>query len=278
MKALFDQVSLKASKITTRSYSTSFSLGTRLLSPSVRDAIYAIYGFVRFADEIVDTFHDYDKERLLRKFKADTYEAIEDGISLNPILNSFQHAVREYNIDRELIDTFLESMEMDLSKKDYTRKGYEQYILGSAEVVGLMCLKVFVQNDQELYKRLEYPAMRLGAAFQKINFLRDLKADFQEMGRTYFPGLDMTTFDEQEKKRIEKEIEADFAEGYAGILQLPKNSRFGVYMAYVYFYQLFKKIERTNAKQIMQARIRIPNKRKYALFVESYVKHSLNLL
>ncbi len=278
MKALFDQVSLKASKITTRSYSTSFSLGTRLLSPSVRDAIYAIYGFVRFADEIVDTFHEYDKDRLLRKFKADTYEAIEDGISLNPILNSFQHAVREYNIDRELIDTFLESMEMDLSKKDYTRKGYEQYILGSAEVVGLMCLKVFVQNDQELYKRLEYPAMRLGAAFQKINFLRDLKADFQEMGRTYFPGLDMTTFDEQEKKRIEKEIEADFAEGYAGILQLPKNSRFGVYMAYVYFYQLFKKIERTNAKQIMQARIRIPNKRKYALFVESYVKHSLNLL
>lgn len=278
MKALFDQVSLKASKITTRSYSTSFSLGTRFLGPSVRDAIYAIYGFVRFADEIVDTFHDYDKERLLRKFKADTYEAIEDGISLNPILNSFQHAVREYNIDRELIDTFLESMEMDLSKKDYTRKGYEQYILGSAEVVGLMCLKVFVQNDQELYKRLEYPAMRLGAAFQKINFLRDLKADFQEMGRTYFPGLDMTTFDEQEKKRIEKEIEADFAEGYAGILQLPKNSRFGVYMAYVYFYQLFKKIERTSATQIMQARIRIPNKRKYALFVESYVKHSLNLL
>jgi phytoene/squalene synthetase len=278
MKALFDQVSLKASKITTRSYSTSFSLGTRFLGPSVRDAIYAIYGFVRFADEIVDTFHDYDKERLLKKFKADTYEAIEDGISLNPILNSFQHAVREYNIDRELIDTFLESMEMDLSKTAYSRQGYEQYILGSAEVVGLMCLKVFVQNDHALYQRLEYPAMRLGAAFQKINFLRDLKADFQEMGRTYFPGLDMTTFDEAEKKRIEKEIEADFAEGYAGILQLPKNSRFGVYMAYVYFYQLFKKIERTSASQIMQARIRIPNKRKYALFVESYVKHSLNLL
>lgn len=278
MKALFDEVSLKASKITTRSYSTSFSLGTRFLGPSVRDAIYAIYGFVRFADEIVDTFHDYDKGRLLQKFKADTYEAIEDGISLNPILNSFQHAVRAYNIDRELIDTFLESMEMDLSKKDYSRQCYEQYILGSAEVVGLMCLKVFVQNDQVLYKKLEYSAMRLGAAFQKINFLRDLKADYQEMGRTYFPGLDISTFDEAEKKRIEKEIEADFAEGYAGILQLPKNARFGVYMAYVYFYQLFKKIERTSASQIMQARIRIPNKRKYALFVESYLKHSLNLI
>jgi len=278
MKALFDQVSLKASKITTRSYSTSFSLGTRFLGPSVRDAIYAIYGFVRFADEIVDTFHEYDKERLLAKFKADTYEAIEDGISLNPILNSFQHAVREFNIDKELIDTFLESMEMDLTKKDYSRQGYEKYILGSAEVVGLMCLKVFVQNDQALYKELEYPAMRLGAAFQKINFLRDLKADFKEMGRTYFPGLDMATFDEAEKKRIEKEIEADFAEGYAGILRLPKNSRFGVYMAYVYFYQLFKKIERTDASQILQARIRIPDNKKYALFIESYLKHSLSLL
>lgn len=278
MKALFDDVSMKMSKITTRSYSTSFSMGTRFLAPSVRDAIYAIYGFVRFADEIVDTFHDYDKVKLFNKFKVDTYEAIEDRISLNPILNSFQHAVHAFNIDRELIDTFLESMEMDLSKKAYNRKGYEQYILGSAEVVGLMCLKVFVQNDETLYKKLEYPAMRLGAAFQKINFLRDLKADFQEMGRTYFPGLDMSSFDEQAKREIEREIEADFAEGYAGILQLPKTSRFGVYMAYVYFYQLFKKIERTSASQIMQARIRIPNKRKYALFVESYVKHSLNLL
>lgn len=278
MKALFDDVSMKMSKITTRSYSTSFSMGTRFLAPSVRDAIYAIYGFVRFADEIVDTFHDYDKAKLFNKFKQDTYEAIEDKISLNPILNSFQHAVHDFNIDRELIDTFLESMEMDLSKKAYNRKGYEQYILGSAEVVGLMCLKVFVQNDEALYKRLEYSAMRLGAAFQKINFLRDLKADFQEMGRMYFPGLDMGSFNEQAKKEIEQEIAADFAEGYAGIIQLPKTSRFGVYMAYVYFYQLLKKIERTSASEIMQARIRIPNKHKYALFVESYLKHSLNLL
>lgn len=278
MKALFDKVSLQASKITTRSYSTSFSMGTRFLGPSVRDAVYAIYGFVRFADEIVDTFHDYDKQRLLDKFRKDTYEAIEDGISLNPILNSFQHAVREYGIERELIDTFLESMEMDLNKKEYSRKGYEQYILGSAEVVGLMCLRVFVQGDDELYKKLEYPAMRLGAAFQKINFLRDLKADYAEMGRTYFPGLDMATFNDEEKKRIEAEIEADFAEGYAGILQLPKNSRFGVYLAYLYFHQLLRKIQRVEAVDLMKSRIRIPDQKKYALFAESYVRHNLNLL
>ncbi|NQV51809.1 MAG: phytoene/squalene synthase family protein [Flavobacteriales bacterium] len=278
MKELFDNVSLQASKITTRSYSTSFSLGTRFLGPSVRDAVYSIYGFVRFADEIVDSFHGYDKERLLDKFRRDAYEAIEDRISLNPILNSFQHAVHNYGIERELIDTFLESMRMDLDKKNYSRQGYEQYILGSAEVVGLMCLRVFVQGDDEMYNRLQQPAMRLGSAFQKINFLRDMKADFAEMGRTYFPGIDMQNFNDNEKKRIEKEIEEDFAEGYAGIIQLPKNSRFGVYMAYVYFYQLFKKIERTQAIDILKARIRIPNQHKYAIFVESYLKHSLNLI
>jgi len=278
MKELFDNVSLQASKITTRSYSTSFSLGTRFLGPSVRDAVYSIYGFVRFADEIVDTFHGYDKARLLDKFQRDAYEAIDDRISLNPILNSFQHAVHNYGIERELIDTFLESMRMDLDKKNYSRQGYEQYILGSAEVVGLMCLRVFVQGDDEMYQRLQQPAMRLGSAFQKINFLRDIKADFAEMGRTYFPGIDMQNFNDNEKKRIEREIEEDFAAGYAGIIQLPKNSRFGVYMAYVYFYQLFKKIERTQAVDILKARIRIPNQRKYAMFVESYLKHSLNLL
>lgn len=253
-------------------------MGTRFLGASIRDSIYAIYGFVRFADEIVDSFHDYDKERLLTKFRADTYEAIEDGISMNPILNSFQHAVREYDIDRELIATFLDSMEMDLNKHEYSIKGYEQYILGSAEVVGLMCLKVFVQGDKEMYDRLQYPAMRLGAAFQKINFLRDLNADYSELGRTYFPGIDMATFTEDDKKRIEAEIKADFIEGYAGIVQLPKSSRFGVYMAYVYFYNLFKKIEHTSARQILKARIRIPNQQKYALFLGSYVKHSLNLI
>jgi len=278
MKELFDNVSLQASKITTRSYSTSFSLGTRFLGPSVRDAVYSIYGFVRFADEIVDTFHGYDKARLLDKFQRDAYEAIDDRISLNPILNSFQHAVHNYGIERELIDTFLESVRMDLDKKNYSRQGYEQYILGSAEVVGLMCLRVFVQGDDEMYQRLQQPAMRLGSAFQKINFLRDIKADFAEMGRTYFPGIDMQNFNDNEKKRIEREIEEDFAAGYAGIIQLPKNSRFGVYMAYVYFYQLFKKIERTQAVDILKARIRIPNQRKYAMFVESYLKHSLNLL
>jgi phytoene/squalene synthetase len=244
----------------------------------VRDAVYSIYGFVRFADEIVDTFHGYDKARLLDKFQRDAYEAIDDRISLNPILNSFQHAVHNYGIERELIDTFLESMRMDLDKKNYSRKGYEQYILGSAEVVGLMCLRVFVQGDDEMYQRLQQPAMRLGSAFQKINFLRDIKADFAEMGRTYFPGIDMQNFNDNEKKRIEREIEEDFAAGYAGIIQLPKNSRFGVYMAYVYFYQLFKKIERTQAVDILKARIRISNQRKYAMFVESYLKHSLNLL
>lgn len=278
MKALFDKVSLEASKVTTRSYSTSFSLGTCFLAAEVRDAIYAIYGFVRFADEIVDTFHDYDKSYLLEKFKRDTYEAIEQGISLNPILNSFQHAANKYQIDRELIDTFLHSMEMDLKQHEYTRYGYEQYILGSAEVVGLMCLKVFVKGDTAEYERLTPAAMRLGAAFQKINFLRDLQADFNGLGRTYFPGLDINAFNDFEKKRIEAEIEADFKAGYEGIMALPRSSRFGVYMAYVYFYQLFRKIQHTAATEILKARIRIPNQRKYVIFLESFVKHNLNLL
>ena len=278
MKELYDDVCQKMSKLTTHSYSTSFSLGTRFLGPTVRQPIYAIYGFVRFADEIVDSFHNYNKQYLLDKFKSDTYEAIDQGISLNPILNSFQRAVREFNIDLELIDTFLESMEMDLHKTQYSQEGYEKYILGSAEVVGLMCLKVFVNNDKELYKTLEYPAMRLVSAFQKINFLRDLKADFDGMGRTYFPGVDLNDFNETTKKEIEIDILKDFEEGYAGILQLPKEARFGVYMAYVYFFRLFKKIERTPATLIMKQRIRIPNQQKYALFVGSLVRHQFNLL
>lgn len=278
MKSLFDKTSFKTSKLTTETYSTSFSLGTRFLGSEIRDAIYGIYGFVRFADEIVDTFHDYDMQRLLNKFKADTYEAIEDGISLNPILNSFQYVVREYSIDYELIDTFLESMEMDLNKSQYSQQGYEKYILGSAEVVGLMCLKVFVHGNETEYKRLQYSAMRLGAAFQKINFLRDLKADFEGMGRSYFPNADLDNFNDQQKKEIEKEIQIDFAEGYAGILELPKSSRFGVYMAYIYFFQLFKKIQRTQASRILEERIRIPNPQKYTIFLGSYVRHSFNLL
>ena len=234
MKALFDETSFKTSKLTTRAYSTSFSLGTRFLGASIQDAIYGIYGFVRFADEIVDTFHDYDKQRLLEKFKRDTYEAIEDGISLNPILNSFQHVVREFKIDHELIDTFLESMEMDLNKSEYNQQGYEKYILGSAEVVGLMCLKVFVHGNESEYQRLQYAAMRLGAAFQKINFLRDLKADFEGMGRSYFPSADMDNFDDEQKKKIEEEIAIDFAEGYAGNFRITEvfaiRSLYGIYL------------------------------------------------
>lgn len=278
MKQLFDEVSVKCSKLVTNNYSTSFSLGVRFLHPTLREAIHSIYGFVRFADEIVDTFHNYNKSYLLAKFKADTYEAIEHGISLNPILNSFQQVVNEYQIDHELIDTFLHSMEMDLTEKVYDEKGLDEYILGSAEVVGLMCLKVFVGGNQEQYLKLKYSAMRLGAAFQKINFLRDLNADFNGLGRTYFPNIDVSNFDLESKKSVEADIEEDFKDGMDGIKQLPKKARFGVYMAYVYFYALFKKIQNTQPEYMLKQRIRIPNKQKYLLFVESYVKHSLNLI
>ncbi len=278
MKALFDEVSVKCSKITTTSYSTSFSLGIKLLDKQFRDPIYAVYGFVRFADEIVDTFHDYNKGYLLNKFRLDTYEAIEQKISLNPILNSFQEVVHKYNIDMHLINTFLDSMAMDLNKQSYNQASYEKYILGSAEVVGLMCLKVFTNGDQDLYEELEYYAMKLGSAFQKINFLRDLKADYQIMGRTYFPGINFEQFNESEKVKIERDIEADFSMGFEGIKQLPKNSRFGVYLAYVYYYALFKKIKNTPAHRIMNERIRVPDNQKYSILFRSYLKHSLNLL
>jgi phytoene/squalene synthetase len=278
MKALFDRVSIRTSRMATHAYSTSFSLGIYGLEPKYRDPIYSIYGFVRFADEIVDTFHDFDKAALLQRFWDDTYHALEHGISLNPILNSFQKAVREYNIDRELIDTFLQSMQMDLTKNEYDQSKYELYILGSAEVVGLMCLKVFVDGDEQRYEALKYSAMKLGSAFQKINFLRDLHSDYKELGRTYFPGIDLTEFDEHVKAEIESDIEKDFLQGYLGIKKLPKGARFGVYIAYVYYYQLFRKIKNTNSKIILQERIRISNKQKYGLLVSSYVKHSLNLI
>ena len=278
MKALFDKVSIKCSKLTTTSYSTSFSLGIKLLDKQFRDPIYAVYGFVRFADEIVDTFHDYNKEYLLNKFRKDTYEAIEQRISLNPILNSFQEVVHKYNIDIHLINTFLDSMAMDLNKQSHNQSSYEKYILGSAEVVGLMCLKVFTNGDQDLYEDLEYYAMKLGSAFQKINFLRDLKVDYQTMGRTYFPGINFDQFNESEKVKIERDIEADFSMGLEGIKQLPKNSRFGVYLAYVYYFALFKKIKNTPAHRIMNERIRVPDNEKYSILVTSYVKHSLNLI
>ncbi len=278
MKTLFDSVSHEMSQLTTKRYSTSFSLGISFLHKDLHQPIYAIYGFVRFADEIVDSFHDFDKEALLADFKQQTYAAIDKGISLNPILNSFQWAVNAYQIPFELIETFLQSMEMDLDKKAYDVGNYEQYILGSAEVVGLMCLKVFVNGDEAEYNRLKPAAMKLGSAFQKINFLRDLKADYQELGRTYFPKIDLNAFDTTVKKEIEADIEIDFQLGYEGIKQLPKNARFGVYMAYIYYYKLFKKIKTTTADTILNERVRIPNNKKYRLFLTSYVRHNLNML
>ncbi len=275
---LFHDVSVACSKVTTRKYSTSFSMGIRFLGSEMRDPIYAIYGFVRLADEVVDTFHEHDKATMLQQLKADTFEAINNGISLNPILNSFQKAVNKYNIKHEWIHTFFGSMEQDLSKSNYTRESYENYILGSAEVVGLMCLHVFTEGDEDLYRKTEYYAMRLGAAFQKINFLRDLKDDYQELGRTYFPGTDLSQFNEKAKREIEEEIHQDFQDGYTGIKMLPRSSRLGVYVAYVYYLRLFYKIRRTPSHQLLNQRIRIPNQRKAALFVKSYLQHSLNLI
>ena len=278
MKAIFDNLSQDMSKMTTRRYSTSFSLGIRFLNKELHKPIYSIYGFVRFADEIVDSFDGFDKEILLAEFKKDTYEAIENGISLNPILNSFQWAVNKYRVPLDLIETFMNSMEMDLDKKVYDKDTYEKYILGSAEVVGLMCLKIFVSGDESEYQRLKMNAMKLGSAFQKINFLRDLNDDFNELGRTYFPGINMNDFNNIVKKEIEADIEKDFRLGYEGILMLPKRARFGVYMAYKYYFKLFKKIKRTKAERILEERVRIPNRKKARILVTSYVRHNLNIL
>ncbi len=278
MKQLYDIVCLRSSKLTTNQYSTSFSLGISFLAKEIQDAIYAVYGFVRFADEIVDTFHDFDKEKLLLEFRADTYKAIEEGISLNPILHSFQLTVNRYNIELDLVETFFNSMAMDLEKREYSQEEYEEYILGSAEVVGLMCLQVFVKGDTKEYNRLRPNAMSLGSAFQKINFLRDLSSDYQQLGRVYFPGLDLNNTTADAVKQIVADIEQDFKHGYEGILELPKNSRFGVYMAYIYYYRLFKKIQKTPFDKILESRIRVSNKRKYALFVSSYVRHQLNII
>lgn len=262
----------------TQAYSTSFSLGIRFLAKKFQDPIYAVYGFVRFADEIVDTFHGYDKRVLLNDFKSDTHKAIQQGISLNPVLNAFQEVVNRFQIDQELIDTFLLSMEMDLDDQQYDQSLYEKYILGSAEVVGLMCLKVFVEGNQQQYETLKPYAMKLGSAFQKINFLRDYKADTEYLGRIYFPQLQFTQMDHQTKKEIEADIQKDFAVGYEGIKLLPKDARFGVYVAYIYYSNLLRKIMEVPAQQIMQERVRIPNNEKYALFFGSYLRHSLNLL
>ena len=276
MKALFDSISIRSSRIVTKSYSTSFSLGILGLDRKYHDPIYAIYGFVRFADEIVDSFEGYPQKELLERFWKDTYQALEDKISLNPILNSFQQVIHAYEIDYDLIETFLKSMEMDLYKNEYDEAGYKAYILGSAEVVGLMCLKVFVDGNQKRYLELKEPAMQLGSAFQKINFLRDLHADYRSLGRTYFPGVDLNNFNEEVKASIEADIDIDFKAGYEGIKKLPKGARFGVYIAYVYYYSLFKKIRKTHCDLILNERVRISNKRKYGLFLSSYLRHTIN--
>jgi len=275
-KHLFDDASYRCGRVITNAYSTSFSLAIRFLNKDFHAPIHAIYGFVRLADEVVDSFHEFPKRELMQRLRAETFEAIESGISLNPLLNAFQATVHRYDIDLEMVDTFLRSMEMDLERTVYDQRGYEEYILGSAEVVGLMCLKVFCEGDAQLYDKLKEPAMKLGSAFQKINFLRDMHTDYAALGRSYFPGLRVNEFNEATKQRIEEDILADFKAGYDGIIGLPKRARFGVYLAYVYYMALFKKISGMHAAAILQERIRISDREKATLLVGSYVRHSLN--
>jgi phytoene/squalene synthetase len=278
MKKLYDIISVKSSALITKTYSTSFSIGIRFLAKDLHDPIYSIYGFVRVADEIVDSFHGFDKRELLNSFKADTFKAIQQKISTNPIIHAYQEVVNKYDIPLELTETFLNSMEMDLDDIEYDQATYEKYILGSAEVVGLMCLKVFVRGDEKSYLELKPYAMKLGSAFQKINFLRDLKDDYKILSRSYFPGVDFENFNDEIKRRLEEDIAKDFHEGYIGVTKLPKSSRFGVYIAYKYYHRLMKKIVSTPADKIMGVRIRIPNGRKYTLFLTSYIRHSFNIL
>ena len=279
MKSIFDNVSYDCSKTVTKTYSTSFSLATKMLSKSIRQDIYNIYGFVRFADEIVDSFHDYNKEYLFNKFEFDLELAIKNKISLNPILNSFQYTYHRYNLDKAQVEAFMNSMRMDLHKSKYlTEEEYKNYIYGSADVVGLMCLKVFVKGNEEKYNELKDTAMSLGSAFQKVNFLRDLKADYEELNRTYFPNTDLTNLDENSKQFIIDDIESDFAQGLEGIKKLPMEAKFGVFMAYRYYRQLLKKLKRTPALDIKNARIRVPNYKKIELLTRSYVKFQLNLM
>lgn len=279
MKSIFDTVSNDCSKIVTQSYSTSFSSAVKMLGPSIRQDIYNIYGFVRFADEIVDTFHDYKKERLFDQFEQDLNEALTEKISLNPILNAFQHTVTKNNIPYDLIDAFMQSMRLDLTKNVYkTQEEYNSYIYGSADVVGLMCLKVFVKGNDEMYEKLKLSAMRLGSAFQKVNFLRDLKADFEDLDRTYFPNTDLKNLNEHAKKQIIEEIEADFNHGFEGIKNLPIEAKFGVYTAYIYYKKLLSKLKKTPSAEIKNTRIRVPDYQKVSLLANCYVKYRLNLL
>lgn len=278
MKKLFDELAYEVSKKTTQKYSTSFSLGILALSPAIRQGVYAIYGYVRLADEIVDSFHGYDRAKLLGRLKMETHHALEEGIAINPILQSFQETVHKYRIDYTLIDQFLHSMEMDLHDIQYDSELYNDYIFGSAEVVGLMCLHVFTEGDKALYNELKPYAMKLGSAFQKINFLRDLKDDYQILGRSYFPNVDMCVFDCTTKAAIEKEIAEEFREALIGIKKLPHSSMFGVYLAYKYYLSLFAKIRRKSSAQIMEARIRVPNTEKAFVAFESYLRYKATIL
>jgi phytoene synthase len=279
MKELFDKVCADCSRNVTKTYSTSFSLATRMLSKNIRQDIYNIYGFVRFADEIVDTFHNYDKEILLNRFIDELEYSLKNDISLNPILNSFQITVKKYNVDKHLIDSFLSSMRLDLEKKEYSNyEDYKNYIYGSADVVGLMCLKVFVQGDTKMYEELKPYAISLGSAFQKVNFLRDYKADLKELNRTYFPNLVNKSFDDAAKKKILNEIKDDFATALKGIYMLPNNSKFGVYAAYKYYKRLLKKLDKTSSSVIKNKRVRVPNYQKVDVLARSYVRYRLNIL
>jgi len=278
MLSIFHEVSQACSKVTTERYSTSFSSAIRLLNTSIQTPIYNIYGFVRFADEIVDTFHDHDKDQLLAQFKKETYDSIARGISLNPILHSFQLTVNQYNIDHDLIEAFFRSMEFDLDKNAYDQVGYEEYIYGSAEVVGLMCLYVFCDGNTEEYEKLKPHARSLGAAFQKVNFLRDVKADFLHLNRVYFPGVDFNHFTPAMKQQIEDDISKDFRHAYEGIIQLPLKARFGVYLAYKYYMSLFKKIKKVQPQRILEERIRIPNYAKAWVATKAVIRTQLNML
>lgn len=278
MFKIFHDTAFQCSKIITKAYSTSFSLGILTLHPSLRPAIYAIYAYVRYADEIVDTFHDYPQRKLLDELKQETFKALDEKISLNPILYSFQKTVHEYQIDVSLINAFLNSMEMDLEGKKYDHHLYESYIYGSAEVVGLMCLKVFCEGDEAKYEALKAPAQKLGAAFQKVNFLRDMKSDYAERGRVYFPGIEFSAFDNDMKKQIEKNIQADFDAAYQGILNLPPKARKGVYLAYKYYLVLFHKIKKANVDIVQKERIRISDSKKMGILLNTYLQSSLNLL
>ena len=279
MKSIFDNVSFDCSVKVTKAYSTSFSSAVKMLAPSIRQDIYNIYGFVRFADEIVDSFHNYDKETLFSQFENDLSLAIAQKISLNPILNSFQHTVNKYNIPMEMVDSFMKSMRLDLSKSVYTSvEEYNEYIYGSADVVGLMCLKVFVNGDDAKFEELKHSAMRLGSAFQKVNFLRDLKADFEDLSRTYFPNTDLTRLDEASKQQIIAEIQADFDAGFEGIQNLPLEAKFGVYTAYIYYKKLLSKLKKTPSLEIKNTRIRVPNYEKAGLLARCYLNYRLNIL